>query len=110
MVGEEGEGGEKMFAIMTCISAERPPCLTSAMLYKHGRRWDRLTELFTAGMRFAMICRQSQTLVLLVPKWETGVVMVMMKVAMLMIKSIPVHTKQQLWLVQSNVILIIGNI
>ena len=41
-------------------------------------------------------------------KWE--VVMVMMKVAMLMIKSIPVHTKQQLWLVQSNVILIIGNI
>ena len=37
-------------------------------------------------------------------------VMVMMKVAMLMIKSIPVHTKQQLWLVQSNVILIIGNI
>ena len=36
--------------------------------------------------------------------------MVMMKVAMLVIKSIPVHTKQQLWLVQSNVILIIGNI
>ena len=36
LVGEEGEGGGKMFAIMTCISAERPPCLTSAMLYKHG--------------------------------------------------------------------------
>ena len=33
-------------------------------------RWDRLTELFTARMSFAMICRQSEMLMLLVPRGE----------------------------------------